>query len=150
MADTLAVDVGNALGSMIQGLFAGSAWRPDGSAFLDSETFGIVFGKIPPLPAQCIGITPYPVSDDPGGGDGILGVQFWIRAPGRDVRPVLNIQDTIRGALNGLQQYTLNGHPISVSWLQVTSPQGTDEAGRYQAADTYYFAINRPSAAYFD
>lgn len=150
MDDSLAVDVGNALGAMVAGLFTDAVWRPDGSAFLPSETFGIAFGKLPPAPAQCIGVTPFSVSDDPGGGSGVLGVQFWIRAPGRDVRPVLNIQDTIREALNGLQQYTLNGHPISVSWLEVTSPQGTDEAGRYQAADTYYFAINRPSSGYFD
>lgn len=150
MADSLAVDVGNALGDLVAGLFDDAVFHADGSPFTDAELFGVTVGQVPDKPLQAIGISPYPVSDNPGGGDGVLGVQFWMRSPNRDIRPVLNMQDAIRDALNGLQQYTLGGHPISVSWLQVTSPQGTDQAGRYQAADTYYFAINRPSAAYFD
>lgn len=149
MTDGLAVDIATALGTALAGLSLG-AFRADGSAFAAGEINVIAVGRAPESAGTSIGLTPYAVSDNAGGGDGVLGIQVWFRGATRDIRPVLNMQGVVFEYLQGKQQYQLGGHPVSVSWRQVTSPQGPDSAGRYQIADSYYFATNRPVAESFD
>lgn len=122
-------------------------YRADGSAFAAGE-IGIVLGELPDEPAQAIGLTPYPVSDNPAGTDGILGLQIMFRGEGVDVRPVWQMRDATFALLQGRMSFTVNGQYISSIWRQISAPLGRDDLGRYEHADTYYLNINRPPSAY--
>lgn len=124
----------------------GGSYVTDGD--LTNVAIAVVLGDLPTNPRQAVGVTPYPISDNPAGTDGVLGLQFMMRSPGLDPRPVWTMRDAIYDALSGRTMFTVNGHPVASLWRPISAPLGPDALGNYEHADTYYLNISRPATAY--
>lgn len=111
---------------------AGWAWRPDGSAYLASET-AIFYGQIGTTPNRGCGITLYNTSDDLSEVSGLRRVQLRYRGDPNARRGADDLAQDAFDVLHGLMR--VGGIHLM---KRVSSAQlGIDGNGRRERADNY-------------
>lgn len=111
----------------------------------EASPWPIVMGPLPPAPDLVIGLTPYPVDDDPGEvNDSILGVQVRLRGD-RDPRTVDDQADAVFDRLHAARMLTLNGIRVALITHASGTDLGPDSNGRHQRTANYYLQATRPS-----
>jgi len=130
-------------------------WRPD-ETYEDSDGEvepAIVLIDLPETPERVICLTDYPVMDEPGAADAIVGVQVRTRG-GRDPLDASDLRDGAYSVLHGLRSVTFipaggaEGDPVVVAqvYRQNATPIGPDSQGRYERSENYYVHVNRAGA----
>ena len=120
-------------------------WRPEGPTYADDETV-IVVGAMPPSPDNVICLNIYPVDDHRSRDVVTYGVQVRTRG-GRDPRTVLNLDDAVFNALDGLAAVTFGDCTVSQMYRRSSTTIGRDGQEREERTSTYYVDASRPSGA---
>lgn len=132
-----------------------SYWLPDGVAEdsdgpIEPATFLI---DLPATPDRVVCLTDYPVADDPGMADAIIGVQVRVRG-GRDPLEASDTRDGVYSVFHGLRAVTFTPPPgddgelvvIAQMYRQNATPIGPDGQGRNERVENYYVHVNRAGA----
>lgn len=131
-------------------------WRPDDTyEASDGEALqpAIVLIDLPDEPEQVICLTDYPVVDEPGLSDSIVGVQVRTRG-GRNPLEASDLRDGVYGVLHGLRNVVFTpvepatGEAVVIAQIyrQNATPIGPDGQGRYERSENYYVMVNRAGA----
>lgn len=120
-------------------------YRDDGTAYGSDET-AIVLGELPPTPDRVIGLTTYPVSDDPALSDSVVGLQVVTRTTG-SVLDLADLTGAVFDQLHGLRDTRLSSGLWVVQLLRRSgTPLGLDENRRWRHSQNFYATIHAPSA----
>ena len=106
---------------------------------------------LPEQPEHVICLTDYPVTDDPGMTEAIVGVQVRTRG-GRAPFTASQYRDGVYEQLHGRTHLVLGAvtaYPVIVAHIyrQSATPIGPDSQGRQERVENYYVHVNRSSAA---
>jgi hypothetical protein len=109
----------------------------------------VVVGPLVNAADLATGLQPYPLSDDIGSGQILLGVQVNMRDTATaGVAGLLARQEKIYRSMVALQGATVNGIPVVTTWRQSSAgPTGLDDQGRPRIADTYWLRSDRSGFA---
>ncbi len=135
------------LAEMLDAAGAGS-WSPDAAPAAGSPAIFLI--TLPEQPEHVICLTDYPIEDNPGQSEAIVGVQVRVRA-GRSPLVTSATRDAIYDALHGRQGFVLGAGtawPVTVAHIyrQNASPIGPDSQGRTERVENYYVHVNRATA----
>lgn len=130
-------------------------WRPD-DTYEDSDGEiqpAIVLIDLPTEPEQVICLTDYPLEDQPGGADAIVGIQVRIRGT-RDPMVALRLRDQVYRAFHGRRNLTFDpvdpdtGEQVRIAQIYRNSatPIGPDGQGRQERSENYYAQVTRAYA----
>lgn len=118
-----------------------AVWSPTGTYTADQ--LGIYLETVPETKDRLITLSLYDVSE-PIAGDSIIGLQVRIRLPGQDPRPINDLDDSIKTALNG-RAFTANGIRVSLCQWQSGTTLGPDNSKRRNKSANYHLTVLRPS-----
>ncbi|MFF5228449.1 minor capsid protein [Dactylosporangium sp. NPDC000521] len=120
-------------------------WRPDGPAYLASET-GILVRAVPPQPDRVITLAAYPIATTRRGlADHDTGVQVRLRGD-TDPRDCDDLADAVFEELDGATNLTWGGvRVVQIGRASYTS-LGQDGNGRWERSENYYLQTMRPTA----
>jgi hypothetical protein len=124
----------------------GLSWDP--ALSYTGEQTGIFIASMPPTPARCVVLTPYPIAASPTMSDSTEGLQIRTRSAAADVRDVWALNDAINNYLLGLFPIVLpNGvHVSSLMWTSGGSlGQEPSGARRWEWSSNYTATVWRPS-----
>lgn len=106
----------------------------------------ITLVEIPQEPQRVICLTDYPVEDDPGTTEGIIGLQVRTRGD-RNPMTARRLADGVFYLLHGLTGLTFGSGPNAVSvahiYRESATPIGPDSQGRHERSESYYVHVNR-------
>lgn len=114
-------------------------WQPSGVYTPGAGPAAIVVRMLPDLQRDLITLSSYPVSDQWGPNDSVLGVQVRTRAEAADdPRLTDELDDAVYAALHGLSHLRLLGHPVTKVARQSGASMGQDSNRRWQRSSNYY------------
>ncbi len=124
-------------------------WQPTGT-YLTGTARPIVLSSVPGSPDEVIVLSAYGGRGDPGMTDVVQGVQARTRGVAGSVASVLELDDLVRDALDGLRDVVLHGIPIVLVTWDSGAPLGTDGNRRHERSANYYINAIRTSPYRYD
>lgn len=119
------------------------AWKPTGP-YLPNDV-AITVDVLPQQPDKAIALSLYPVQDDTGTTDSIVGLQCRIRGKANNRITDKDILDALFNTLHDLTHVTIGGIPIVRIWHQSGANLGPDTMNRPEHTANYYLQLTRES-----
>lgn len=114
-------------------------------AYTANQT-GIVFKKLPQSPGSVIGLSTYPITDDPTLSDSVTGLQVLTRSAVANSSATDDLADLVFDHLHGLYDVLLSSGVRVVQCLHHGGGSlGQDDQDRWVRSDNYYVTTHRPS-----
>ncbi|WP_104088024.1 minor capsid protein [Arthrobacter sp. GMC3] len=120
------------------------AWSVTGAYNLTDTA--ITADVLPQKPDGAIALALYPVQDDGGTTDSIIGLQCRVRGQPGNRTTDKDILDGLFDTLHDLQNVTISGIPIVRIWHQSGARLGPDAANRLEHTANYYIQCTREAA----
>lgn len=118
-------------------------WSPDTPTAAGDIAITVV--NLPQEPELVICLTDYPVANDPGITESVIGLQVRCRG-NTDPRTSMNMRAAVFDQLHGYRgQLGSGANTVEVSQIfwQSSAPLGPDGSNRFERVDNYYVQLDR-------
>lgn len=120
-----------------------AVWQPTGS-YPEGTRRGVYLAGVPSAPDEVVVLSAYDVDPRQIGTGTVQGVQVRTRGAAGSSTSVLNLDDAVRNALDGLAQVWLNGVFVALVERVSGSGLGIDAGRRHERTANYYVTATRP------